>query len=860
MPLLPPGVHEHFPSDAAQLTPLFRQYTQIKREQPRSLLLYRLGDFYELFGPDAVRAAELLQITLTSRACGSDYKVAMCGVPHHSAVRYIKRLVQAGEIVAICEQTQYPALAKGLVERSVTRVITAGTLIEDEYLSADNNNFLAVVAARGERWGLALLESSGGRVELCELARREADGDWRELAAAVLRFSPAEVLAPEALLREPGFAAWVHATPGPALHSYDNLPGETDVQGFLQRFFDVATLMPFGLGEAPAAQAALFALVRYLRETFKVGEVKLYPRLVPLAGTLYLDRRCVEHLELLAPPSGAPGDGPGAAGLYGVLNRCATAGGRRQLKQALLAPLAFMEAISARHDAVEWLLEHQAQAGALSVMLARTQDVERIANRVALRRSHPKEVRALIDSLPHLSEAGARLRENRPDGIVPALLLELGTELCDFTALHLQLDALLADSPPVKPAGGGVIRPGADARVDELTELAGGGREWFERYETSERERTGIKTIKVKFTEAFGYFIEISKANASLAPVEYKRKQTLVNAERFTTAELIARETDVRNAESQLQLRVNELLEGIYETVSRHAELLSAAARAAALLDMLLSFAIVAKAEGWVRPGLAVSDPLHLEIDAGRHPLVEQSVGARYYTPNSCFLDQEAQQIAVLTGPNMGGKSTYLRMVAVLAVLSQCGSFVPAARAVLPVFDRVFTRVGAQDYLSRNQSTFMVEMVETAEILNTCSGRSLLILDEVGRGTSTYDGISIAKAVVEYLHELPARPLTLFATHFFELTDLPLVLSRVKNFQVEVAREGGRFVFLYRVAPGAASESFGIEVAALAGLPEAVVTRARQILYSLEEAKQVARDRARQAVQLGLFGGEGEGK
>ncbi len=526
----------------------------------------------------------------------------------------------------------------------------------------------------------------------------------------------------------------------------------------------------------------------------------------------------------------------------------------------LLAPLATAAAIGARHDAVAWLLGHTALAQALSALLERTQDVERIANRSALRRSHPKELRALIDSLPLLSELGSHLHNNQPDGSLPQLLVELGAELRDFSALHRQLDAVLADDPPVKLTAGGVVRAGADARVDELRELAGGSREWFERYELAERERSGIKSLKVRFTEAFGYFIEVSKANAALTPQDYKRKQTLVNAERFTTPELTARETDARNAESQLAAREREMFEAICETVSQHAALLCAAARAAALLDVLLSFAAVAQAGGWVRPELADGAALHLELEGARHPLVELAVGTRYYTPNDCYLDQEAQQIAVLTGPNMGGKSTYLRMVAALAVICQCGSFVPAARARLPVFDRVFTRVGAQDYLSRNQSTFMVEMVETAEILNTCTAASLVILDEVGRGTSTYDGISIAKAVVEYLHEHAGRPLTLFATHFFELTDLALALKRVVNLQVQVAREGsadgGRFVFLYSVAPGAASESFGIEVAALAGLPDSVVRRARQILVSLEDVQREARARARHSVQLGLFGEE----
>jgi DNA mismatch repair protein MutS len=887
MPLLPPGVNERFPSDPGQLTPLFRQYTQIKAQQGAALLLYRLGDFYELFGPDAVRAAELLGLTLTSRACGRDYKLAMCGVPHHSAVRYIKRLVQAGEAVAICEQTEDPALAKGLVERSVTRVITAGTLVEDEYLSADASNFLAVIAGRGKRYGVALLESSGGGVELFELAMAPGEG-LAALSAAVLRYQPAELLAPRALLEGGGLSALAGPGIAPALHAYDALPGESDVEGFLRRFFAVPTLAQFGLDGAPAAQAALFALVRYLRETFRVGEVKLYPRLVPLSGVLLLDRRTVEHLELFA-PQGVPGAGTTAAGLLGLLGECQTSAGRRELKRLLLAPSADAARIAARHDAVDCLLAHGPLAQALTALLGQLQDVERIANRAALERTHPKEVRALADSLPTLTELGRVLRDA---ALCPPLSVFAGLAqaLPSFAALHGEVQSTLADDPPLKLSDGGVIRPGADARIDELRALAGGSREWFVQYEQAERERTGIRTLKVKFTDAFGYFIEVGKSSAALVPRDYQRKQTLVNAERFTTPELNQHDADARSAGTQLIARERELFAALCATITQQAPALAAASRAAAALDVLLCFATLAMAHGWTRPQLSADGArLRLELDDARHPLVEQAVGARYYIPNACYLDQDEQQVVVLTGPNMGGKSTYLRMVAVLSVLNQAGSFVPARRAVLPVFDRIFTRVGAQDSLTRGQSTFMVEMLETAEILNTCGARSLVILDEVGRGTSTYDGISIAKAVVEYLHELPERPLTLFATHFFELTDLALVLPRVKNFQVQVAREGGtggadaaaaspasgaeagatsgaaaggtagrgRFVFLYRVAPGAASESFGIEVAALAGLPEAVIGRARQILSELEEAKAEARARARKAVQMGLFG-EGE--
>ena len=866
--MLPPGVNEHFPRlpdgavDAAALTPLFRQYVEIKSQHPGALLLYRLGDFYELFGPDAVRAAELLGLTLTSRACCKDYKIAMCGVPHHSAVRYIKRLVAAGEVAAICEQTEDPALAKGLVERAVTRVITAGTLVEDEYLAADASNFLAVVALRGmgqaARYGIAVLESSGGRVDLCELP---AGGDTalRTLFDALLRLRPAEVLLPAQLFAEPLAAELMRLNGQPAYHRYDSLPGESDVRYFLERYFSTTSLVSFGIGEAAAAQGALFALVRYLKETFKAGQLSLAPRLAPLEDQLYLDSRTIAHLELL----GAAGDSAtGGGGLYGLLGRCVTSAGRRELRRWLLSPLADHASLAQRHEAVALLLEQAELAAACIAELGRIQDVERIANRVCLRRTHAKEVRALADSLPAL---GA-LKQLLADSPV-AQLAELAGGLGGFAPLHSRIDTLLADDPPMKPSDGGVIREGADEQVDHLRGLVGGGQEWLAAYELRERERSGIRTLKVRYTEAFGYFIEVSKANLALVPQDYQRRQTLVSSERFITPELSARETEIKTAETRLLARERELLEGLLSEIESQAPALATAARAAAALDVLLSFSVTARELNWVRPELLAAEEgastLRLEIAGGRHPLVEQAVGEHYYSANDCYLDQQEQQVMLLTGPNMGGKSTYLRMVAAVAVLCQAGSFVPATRARLPLFTRIYTRVGAQDYLARGQSTFMVEMLETAEILNTCGARSLVLLDEVGRGTSTYDGISIAKAVLEHLHELPARPLTLFATHFFELTDLELLLPRVHNFQVLVARErssgavtppeGERFIFLYKVAPGAASDSFGIEVAALAGLPASVVARARQVLAELEDVKSEARQRAQRAMQLGLF-------
>ena len=847
MAVLPPGVHEDYPADRESLTPLFRQYLAIKDAQPAGILFYRLGDFYEMFGPDAVRASQILGLTLTARNACKDYRVAMAGVPYHSAVKYIKRLVAAGEIVAICEQTEDPAQARGLVERAVTRVITAGTLVEDEYLAEDTANYLVVLLQRGRRYGLAVLDSASGSVDL-----HEFDGQAPGLRLAtelVARLRPAELLLPEELFTDPQLREAITGSGGtpPALQRCADPPADADVAYFLERLFNAASLKAYGLQGQPAACAAMYALVRYLRETYRSEDLRLSPRFVPAGNCLHLDARTVAHLDLLG---AAGGTGEAASGgIYGLLNHCRTSSGRRELKRRLLTPYGEARHISVSLDCIDYILGNAQLAEQLEERLSLVVDIERIVQRASLGRSNPRELRALADSLPALQEL-AHLLESEDD----AMLRQLGGLLGNFIELHGCLDGLLGTEPPMKLSDGNVIRSGADARVDELRGLLGGGEQWFRDYEEQQRQRSGIRTLRVKFTNAFGYFIEVSKASQALVPDDYTRRQTLVNAERYVTEELSRREADVRGAQGRLEARERELYEELCGRLLAHADELARAARGSAALDVQLSLARSARRYRWCRPQLHdASEGLRLELEGGRHPLVEQLTGERYHTKNDCWLDSSEQQIMLITGPNMGGKSTYMRMLATLCVLGQCGSYVPATRALLPVLERIHTRVGAQDAQASGQSTFMVEMLETAQILNTAGPRSLVLLDEVGRGTSTYDGISIAKAVLEHLHEMPERPLTLFATHFFELTDLELVLPRLKNFQVLVKRDGGSFVFLYKVAAGAASDSFGIEVASLAGLPDSVVGRAREILRELEETRRESRERARKALQLGLF-------
>jgi DNA mismatch repair protein MutS len=569
---------------------------------------------------------------------------------------------------------------------------------------------------------------------------------------------------------------------------------------------------------------------------------------------LLLEPSTVKHLELLG-STGDESGGGATGGLYSVLNRGVTAAGRRELKRWLLAPTASYDELRKRQESVELLFHDKHLTTQLIDELSALADVERIVQRISLRRSNPKELRALAGSLPRLERAGMLLGD-----AAPALLADIGGMLAGHAALHLQLDASLSDEPPLQPSDGGVVRAGVDATLDRLRELHSGGSAWFSEYESRLREATGIRSLKVKHTGPFGWFIEVTRAQAALVPKDWERRQTLVNSDRFTTPELREREAAAGSAQARLLARERELLEGLYAEVDGASTRLARSAWAAARLDVLTGLATLAREQGWCRAELAeaaAGQAVRVELEAARHPLVEASVGEQYYTANDCYLSSEGQQVMLLTGPNMGGKSSYLRMTAVLAIINQLAGFVPARRAVLPLFDRIFTRIGAHDALSRGQSTFMVEMLETARILRHCGPGSLIILDEVGRGTSTYDGISIAKAVLEHLHEHAGRPLTLFATHFFELTDLAALLPRLANFQVEVARpggaDGGQLVFTYRVLPGAASDSFGIDVARQAGLPDTVVERARAVLAELEDARAAALAKARHAVQLALF-------
>jgi len=839
------GASGFLPLPAQKLTPLFKQYLSIKEQHPDAILLYRLGDFYEMFGPDAERAAPILGVVLTAREAARGVKVPMCGVPHHALMRYVKKLVEAGEKVALCDQLEEPAPGKKLVHRGVTRVITAGTLVEDEFLSDDSGVFLLVLSEHRGKAGFCLLEAAGGRVAHTELDLKSSRS---RLIAEIERVHPQEMLLDPAIAKLPEFAEFKQRHPFAVIHTFDAQVSLKDAEFFARKFLRTEHLESFGLQADSAVLLSLFHLVRYLRDVFKVEEPKLFLQRISLSERMQLDGRAVRHLELERLEDG---NGPRevAAGLLGVLNCARTPMGKRLLTGRLKAPFTDPDTINSYLEAVEELVEAEDAASALGAALGGVSDLERILNRVNLGRTNPPELVKLRESLARLPEI-ARALGSRNAPLLARLAKEL--PLCQKPLAQL---AALDGEPPAKVEDGGVFRQGCDAELDRLRALMDQGEAWFNTYEEQLRGQTGIRSLKVKRTPAFGWFIEVTKANLHLVLPEhgFERKQTLVGSERFVTTELTTRERELAEAESRALELERRMWEDLLVSLRSQADELHSAADILAEADYVLALADTARREGWARP--VVNDSPVIEIKDGVHPLVQRMVGRQRFVPNDVYLDADTVQINLITGPNMGGKSTYMRMAALVVILAQMGGFVPAERAHIGVVDRIFTRMGVMDAVVLGKSTFMVEMVETAEILNNATERSLVIMDEIGRGTSTYDGISIARAVVEFLHSgKRAHPKTLFATHYFELTELAELLPRVRNLKVEVRQGGGELVFLYKVAPGFVDESYGVEVARLAGLPPEVIDRARAVLEELEEVKRESLTKSRRLMQLGLFG------
>ncbi len=800
-----------------ELTPMMRQYRRIKAELPEGvILLFRLGDFYEMFFDDARAAAPILGVALTQRG-----GTPMCGVPYHAIDAYLAKLIRAGRKAAICDQMEEPAQAKGIVRREVTRVVTPGTVTEDEILDAARNNYLAALYV-GKGFGLALLDLSTGAFTV------EAVADAAALAEHLKRYAPSECLVGREQRADPRLAEVFSSGAAGALTEMDDWALEYDcAYDRLLRHFRVHSLQGYGCEGAPALVCPAGALIHYVSEELhhNVGHVRSL-QVRHAHEFLTLDESTCVNLDLI-PQRGKAQE----ATLLGVLNSTQTPMGARLLRAWLLRPLRQAAAIGARLDTVECFTKQRLLLNDLREKLAGVRDLERLIARIDAGRGNARDVKALAVSL--LPVPAMRERMER---VEDALLREVATHLHPLPELVDLIHAAIADTPAVGLKDGGLIRPGYSAELDELRGLASEGHAWLAKYQATEQERTGIKTLKVRHNRVFGFYIEVSKGQSGAVPPEYERRQTLVGAERYITPELKEYEQKIFGAQERSTAMEFELFNGVREKVVAQTALIQETADALAQLDALASLADRALALGYVRPQIVEGDTL--EIRDGRHPVVEQLPDAEQFVPNDTLLDCRRNQIMLITGPNMAGKSTYIRQVALIAIMAHVGSFVPAREAKIGLLDRVFTRVGAGDDLARGRSTFMVEMQEAANILNNATPKSLLVLDEIGRGTSTFDGISIAWAVAEYLHNTPrVKAKTLFATHYHELTDLSVTLSGVKNYTVQVREHGDSVVFLRRIAPGTADKSYGIHVARLAGMPDEVIERSGEILANLEEGE-----------------------
>jgi DNA mismatch repair protein MutS len=847
METTPTPAHETGPS-----TPLMRQYTAIKKEHPNALLFFRLGDFYELFFDDAVTAARELQITLTSRNKEKGIAIPMCGVPYHAAEGYIAKLIRKGFKVAICEQMEDPRLAKKLVRREVTRVVTPGTAA-DATLGSEENNFLAAVArassGKNTVGGFAALDLSTGEFRATEFIGEDAD---RRIFEELEQLRPREVLYGSTLpLFETGGDRGSSRAPWSETPLDDWVFSPDYAIPLVENHFGVLSLEGFGLAARPAAATAAGAILHYVRSTQRgtlehVDRIGFYER----QNCLVLDAVTVRNLELIEPLFTSGGD----VTLFRALDETRTPMGKRLLRSWILRPAFDTEEISERLDTVEELARDSIGREELRRALDGVLDLERLLSRVTLETANPRDLLALAVSLGRLPNAKAALAH-----FSSARAKSLHTTTDELADVRAQIESTIIEEPPLSLADGGVIRSGIEAELDDLRDLSRNSKQYLAQIEERERQRTGIGSLKVKFNNVFGYYLEVSKANQHLVPPDYERKQTLVNAERFTTPELKQYEAKILDAQEKIVEIERRLFTELRTAIAGQAKRVRQTALAVAQVDLLSNLAHLAAVHNYCRPQLTTSG--EIEIRAGRHPVVERAelTGSQdRFVPNDLYLNSTSDAILVLTGPNMGGKSTYLRQAALTVIMAQMGSFVPAASARISLVDRIFTRIGASDNLARGRSTFMVEMTETAAILNTATPQSLILLDEVGRGTATYDGLAIAWAAIEYLHARNCAK-TLFATHYHELTELAELLSGVKNYHVSVKEAGGSVVFLRKVEPGAADRSYGIEVAKLAGLPPEVIHRAREVLHEHESKERqlsgmLAHDEEAPAgVQLTMF-------
>jgi DNA mismatch repair protein MutS len=805
----------------AKLSPAMEQYMRFKRQHADAILFFRMGDFYEMFFDDAREAARLLGLTLTSRNHGkSSGDIPLAGVPHHAMEGYVARLVGMGRKVAICEQVEDPKKAKGIVKRDVVEVVSPGTALSDSMLDGERNNYTASLCVVGELVGLAWVDLSTGDFAIDEIPHAD-------LADELERTAPAELLVAENF-PEPAMAQLMRILPKAAHTRIDDWHFERDTAlRVLLAQFNVRSLKGFDCAELDAGVRAAGAALAYLQDNQRAAVTHIHRlRRRRRDDCLLLDATAQRNLDLLVNQHDGGRDGT----LLSVVDRTRTVMGARLLRQWLTAPLRAPVAIGERLDAVACLVSDRASRSRIREQLEHVGDVERMMARICCRRASPRDLAGLASSLevlPELAAATGGLSAELLQRLISAEQLPLARDLVALVR------SALVDEPPASLADGGVIRDGFHAPLDELRQISSGGREWIARMQTQERERSGISNLKIGYNHVFGYYIEISKSHLKNVPDNYTRKQTLANAERFITPELKEQESRVLEADDRISQLESELFIDLRDRAAAWSEQVQLAALAVAQLDILACFAEVAETADYVRP--VVDETTQIDINGGRHPVVEGQLQQGRFVPNDVRLDCDGEQILLVTGPNMAGKSTIIRQVGLIVVLAQMGCFVPARSARIGSVDRVFTRVGASDNLVRGESTFMVEMNEASTILNNAGPRSLILMDELGRGTSTYDGLSIAWSIVEYLHDNGVtRPRTMFATHYHELTELESRMPRVHNVNVMVREEGDGVVFLHRLAYGPCDRSYGIHVAQMAGMPGPVVRRAREILARLE--------------------------
>ncbi len=850
---------------------MMAQYRQCKSQLPAgTILLFRLGDFYEMFFEDAQEAAGILNVALTKRG-----DTPMCGIPYHATGNYLSKLLRAGRKVAVCDQVE-TARPGQLVKREITQILSPGAHFDERMLEAERNNFLVAVSVSGGQFGVAAIDLTTGDFKVAELE------DENAMIAELERLNPGEVIYPEESQHMAGLI-------GPnvsVLNGYEGWVFAIETAEFtLKDHFKVAALDGFGLKGHTAAIGAAGGALHYVSQHLR-RNVTHFTRLTfyEVADYLVLDAATLKHLEILEPlhrEAARPGT------LYAALNRTSTPMGARRLRDWLSQPLSSVEAIRRRQEALGQFIHNSPALDRFRESLQEVRDLERTISRLSIGSGNARDLvqlRGALDRLPLLrgliadAQSGVdpiapTLSEEifddaEPDGL-PPLLSELGGELHELPEVTDLISRAIVDDPPMALKDGGIIRKGFDPALDELRSGATEGKDWIAQLQKGESEKTGITSLKVRFNSVFGYFIEVTKTNLDKVPEHYTRKQTLANAERFITPELKEMEGKILGSEERSQKLEYELFQRVREQVLQSLRQIQKIASALAQLDVLAGFAEVARLRGYVCP--EVRDEGILQIDEGRHPVLEQSMVGEPFVPNNTQLESDSQQIAVITGPNMAGKSTYIRQVALLALTAHTGSFLPAKHARVDLVDRIFTRIGASDDLSRGQSTFMVEMTETANILNNATDRSLVVLDEVGRGTSTFDGLSLAWSIVEHLHNQVGAK-TLFATHYHELTELADRLPRLRNFNVAVREWNEQIVFLHKIAEGGADKSYGIHVARLAGVPKPVIERAKAILRNLEDTElspdggtryvsrqSVERKKLRQiepAPQLDLFAGQ----